>query len=440
MKCLSAVAYLFALVHGFVYAGDEKPTSGDREARIASLKKNAAPWRTIDPNDDDFADLAPIGKAIGDARLVWLGEQTHGDGATIHAKIRLIKYLHQKLGFDVIAFESGLYDCRKAWELLKEGKMDPGDAVRHGVFGIWTESEQFQPLIAYLGKQAGGEKPLELAGFDSQFTAKASSKFLVDELAAFLGKLPADDAQKAIHKTVIASVGKLAKAESLDIVAAANFKQCREALEKHKAGVPAAELAFWKQFLDSAAANGESMAAFKGKENKRAGNLRDAQMAQNLIWLAKTAYPERKILVWAASFHTMRNSTNVDRIGAREKKLTPVYQGTVTMGDEASKVLGKETYSIAFVAAEGEFQTPFMPKPGKLARVRDGSFEDLMVKAGHENAFVDLRHLADDGAWLNKRLVARPLGNADLEADWPQVFDGFVFTKRMFGSARVKKG
>src|SRR5580765_7760964 len=98
MKCLSAVVVLFAFVDGFRIAGDEKPASVDREARIAYLKKHAAPLRSIDPNDDDFSDLTPVGKAIGDARLVWLGEQTHGDGATIHAKIRLIKYLHQKLG------------------------------------------------------------------------------------------------------------------------------------------------------------------------------------------------------------------------------------------------------------------------------------------------------------------------------------------------------
>jgi erythromycin esterase-like protein len=30
------------------------------------------------------------------------------------AKVRLIKYLHQEMGFDVIAFESGLYECFQA--------------------------------------------------------------------------------------------------------------------------------------------------------------------------------------------------------------------------------------------------------------------------------------------------------------------------------------
>src|SRR5947199_3209454 len=125
---------------------DEPATPPSREARVAWLKEHAIGLRSIDPADDDFSDLEPLRAAIGTARIVQLGEQSHGDGATFHAKARLIKFLHQKMGFDVLAFESGLYDCRKAWELLKAGK-DPHEAVPQGVFGIWTARKQFKPEI-----------------------------------------------------------------------------------------------------------------------------------------------------------------------------------------------------------------------------------------------------------------------------------------------------
>src|SRR5262249_31840131 len=130
-----------------------KSTTGDEE-RVAWLKSHAAAIRSIDPDDADFIDLEPFRRAIGDARIVLLGEQTHGDGATFHAKTRLIRFLHEKCGFDVLAFESGLYDCHKAWTLLREGKVSPAKAVANGVFAIWTQSEQVRPLIEYLGKQA----------------------------------------------------------------------------------------------------------------------------------------------------------------------------------------------------------------------------------------------------------------------------------------------
>ena len=79
--------------------------------RATSLILASHKLNSIDPNDTDFSDLAPIGKAIGRSRVVLLGEQSHGDGATIAAKIRLVKYLHEKCGFDVLAWESGIYGC-----------------------------------------------------------------------------------------------------------------------------------------------------------------------------------------------------------------------------------------------------------------------------------------------------------------------------------------
>ena len=43
-----------------------------------------------------------------------LGESGHGVAEFNHAKVRLIKFLHQQMGFDVIAFESGLFECFNA--------------------------------------------------------------------------------------------------------------------------------------------------------------------------------------------------------------------------------------------------------------------------------------------------------------------------------------
>lgn len=69
------------------------------------LKSHVAPIRSLAFDDTDFADLEPIGRAIGDARVVALGEESHGDGTAFRTKARIARYLHEKLGFDVIAFE-----------------------------------------------------------------------------------------------------------------------------------------------------------------------------------------------------------------------------------------------------------------------------------------------------------------------------------------------
>ena len=79
-------------------------------AKVTWLKTNQVPLRTIDPTDVNFEDLKPLKKSIGNSRVVMLGEQTHGDGAAFDAKTRLIRFLHEQMGFNVLAFESGLYN------------------------------------------------------------------------------------------------------------------------------------------------------------------------------------------------------------------------------------------------------------------------------------------------------------------------------------------
>jgi erythromycin esterase-like protein len=68
------------------------------------------------------------------ARIVFLGEEWHGSGATFQARNRVIRFLHERCGFNLLAFEGGLYDCRQAWEFLKEGKMPALDAASYGIF------------------------------------------------------------------------------------------------------------------------------------------------------------------------------------------------------------------------------------------------------------------------------------------------------------------
>ena len=65
---------------------------------------------SIEPQNTDFTDLSSLGNNIGEKKIVMLGEQ-HGDGSVILTKIRLVKYLHEKLGFNTIFFESSLSKC-----------------------------------------------------------------------------------------------------------------------------------------------------------------------------------------------------------------------------------------------------------------------------------------------------------------------------------------
>ena len=403
---------------------EETPDRDD--PRVAWLKQHAIPLRSIDPNDEDFTDLEPVGNLIGDSRIVQLGEQSHGDGATFHAKIRLVKFLHQKLGFDVLASEKGLYDRRKTWELLRGG-MEPYKASSHGVLG---------PLFEYIGRAAKGPRPLEPCGFGCFFYGGQDARdFLVKDVTALWDKLASAAPDADQRAAIVNTLTKLA-----------NFQQptpqerqrghnalaaWRNALEiaRPSDALPEAELAFWRQFVASTS----TFAAILGwgpdeLNSVERLNLRDPQMARNLVWLARTAYPKRKIIVWAASAHLARN-------------LLPTWvkeKVTAVMGHDVWKALAKETYTVAFTAAEGECTLMVMGslKAWQLPPPAPGSLEDLFVRAGFTDAFLDFRGLGPDGAWLKQKLIARPFAHHNDEANWTDMFDGIIFIKKMYGTTR----
>jgi erythromycin esterase len=159
-----------------------------KDARVKWLKRNAVGVRSVDPKDEDFHDLMPLKKVLRNVQIVMLGESTHGDGATFLGKTRLIKFLHQKMGFDVLVFESGLYEMSKVWESFRQGDHSLA-ALQQGLFTIWSGSDQIYPLFDYVVGKARTERPLELAGFDSQISGSASRKQLIKDLEAFLNEI-----------------------------------------------------------------------------------------------------------------------------------------------------------------------------------------------------------------------------------------------------------
>jgi erythromycin esterase len=390
------------------------------------LRRNAIPVRSIDPADEDFSDLQPLKRILGDSRIVMLGEQSHKDGATFRAKVRLIKFLHREMGFGVLAFESGLYDCAKAWELLKGGE-DPLRAAQRGVFAIWSRSEQVAPLFEYLGRQARSESPLELAGFDNQATGTASSDFLLTDLERLLdasGIQTGGDWPK--FKQGLRTLTSFEETKPPDAEVQRAFGKVLAAAAAGLRKRPSSpEAAFWLQVIESERTFAE-MTWRLANDDRAAKNLRDEQMARNLLWLARVRYPGKKIIVWAATYHEVRNPEALEPLA----DLPPTfYRGVKTMGDEVWKVLRGQVYTLGFTAYDGEFGRP--GRSTRLVPAREGSLEDLLNRAGHPFAIVDLRKPAPGGEWLRRKLVARPLGYTDMQADWTRVVDGMVFTRTM---------
>ena len=104
-----------------------KPQPAGEEV-TAWLKANALPLATTEPGSG-FRDLEPLRSIIGDARIVSLGEATHGTREFFQLKHRMIEYCVSQLGFTVIGFEAAYGEALAVNDYVLHGKGNAKDAA-----------------------------------------------------------------------------------------------------------------------------------------------------------------------------------------------------------------------------------------------------------------------------------------------------------------------
>ena len=393
----------------------------ERDPRVAWLAAHAVRLRTIDPHDDDFADLEPLRKTLAGVRVVMLGETDHGDGTTFLAKTRLIRFLHERMGYDVIIFESGLYDCTKAQERLAAGE-PARTALPLCLFKVWMDSREFQPLVGYFDAQRKAQHPFELAGFDCQFSGDAPEQ-------SFLADLHAQGFADPLVERIIPKLNDSTwEVETNPRPPAEEQAAFVKTVERWRAS---AKSPYWQHVLENLRVFAEEEWRTKLSDNFVSSAMRDRQMGKTFVWLARERYAKRKIIVWAATFHDARNVRTIE-IGV--PMLRHLFAANTPMGEYAKNALGHELYSIGITASEGDFAKMASKSAKPLPVPSPGALEDLFARTGLTNAFVDFHHVPE---WMHSPMPAQLVRHVEGRADWTRIVDGVLYFRRMERSHRV---
>lgn len=170
------------------------------EAKLGAVRSwladNAIPLNSVEAGNG-FEDMQPLKKMIGEARLVLLGEATHGTREFSQLKHRMLEFLVNEMGFTIFGIEATMPEAFDVKEYVLTGNGDPAKALAGLYFLAWY-TEEVLDMIRWMREynaDPSHEKKLKFYGFDMQ-NAPRACKVMIN----YLGKVDPEQAT-ALEKT-----------------------------------------------------------------------------------------------------------------------------------------------------------------------------------------------------------------------------------------------
>ncbi|SNS11072.1 erythromycin esterase family protein [Actinoplanes regularis] len=126
---------------------------------------NAIGIATLEP-DAALDDLEPLRALIGDARIVGIGESAHNVREYQQVRHRLVRFLVERMGFSIVALESGFSEGLAVDRWVRGGDGDEREVAEQGLTYRFGRTAETQRLLAWLREhnRLGGD--VRFAGLD----------------------------------------------------------------------------------------------------------------------------------------------------------------------------------------------------------------------------------------------------------------------------------
>lgn len=376
---------------------------------------------SIDPASTDTIDMQLLRTAIDDARIVMLGEQDHGDANTFLAKLRIIKYLHEKMGFNVIAFESDFFALNEGWAGLNKDSTSMVSFLNGNIFPIWTYCPAAAPLFrTYIPQSFSTINPLQVTGFDDQMILSYSGKYLKGKLDSVFRSLELPLTKDPGYADLFATIDSLRSSYGVQKSLSASYARWESKIAqiRYEIGKLLPPDDFWVRVIDNLISETNAFQVFD-RNHQDALRTRDYQMAENLLWLANKKYPNEKIIVWAANYHIARYADSAS-----------IKKNLATMGHYFSKMsTAPKTYILGFDSYQGTAGR-LGYKPYSISKPRKKSFENW-IPSNWAYAFVDFKNWQERHSPNATKFFMKGLGHMSFETNWQHYYDGVFFIREM---------
>ena len=377
---------------------------------------------------DESTSFEQIKNAVKDRRIVILGEAGHADGRTFEIKSKLIKYLNANNEYDVVLEGMGFLDGAVLQGVLPPLCIDSNYLdVANAWNPLWSQTKEASSLV-----EAMCSGKVRYWGMDCN--PSLSDYFLIPYLLASSPNVSsvlggnAFDSLMAIHDRMMGMDTTLMHNE-LDYFDS-KMNQVQKALEEE---TDLEKKAILDMAIDNALAfSGQVRLGFTDWDAQNEGiNIRDRQMAENVIWYLNH-FPERKVIIWTANFH---GAKQINQIKYGKEPDPELYNKYVLLGEHLEKTFPKQVYSLAFTSGggtEGYFYTN-----DSTAIVPDStSMEFQLRQLGMEYGFCDLSRKKD---WADMAFNSTILGYDCKPGKWAKIFDGIFYLKENYKAHEIDR-
>ncbi|MBC8145247.1 MAG: erythromycin esterase family protein, partial [bacterium] len=394
-----------------------------------------------------FDDMARLGKLIGKAKIVALGEATHGSREFFQFKHRMLEFLVREMGFTVFAIEASASACLNINDYVM-GRTDSGAAALDSQ-GYWTwNTVEVMDMINWMrayNRSVTVERRVSFVGIDMQVNAEAYKRLITylyrvdSELAIRMDSLPRPWGVRREHyDNSIEGISSLAfdadSASSSMLHFATMRKQYASGLHEMtlraddmvaRSSMSEFDTAFFhlsilNQYIDAFAPDAKP-------------GVRDQYLADNLARYVRESGPTARVVLWAHNAHIRKGEG----------------QGVKWMGNRLNEKFRDQYYAIGLTFDQGAFQSRDVGTDGKsqLAEFTIGSaphhmLEWYLASTRRELFFIDLRNTerksVDVVNWLAAPHYLRSVGSTYANELGPTFveyipsrdFDGLVFIRR----------
>ncbi len=397
------------------------------------LYSNQFNIKTIDLNEGENSDFHFLKNIIGNSEIVLLGEQDHGDGTTFIAKAKIIKYLHEEMGFNVLAYESDFYDCNIKGNQFKNKNIPITELIKC-LWGFWTTGNEIQPFYEYLKHQNDSDNPIHITGFDCQYTnGKKQNKFIEDYLEFIKNSVSPDKVNSNVQESFLKIVSEFFS-KPFEYKFSNKFKTIFFDTIDKLISIEKSDVSSIDNFFIQEMKNLRGFAEYKWSSENNKHISRDAQMADNFKWLFEHKYKGEKIIIWAHTFHTLKNCSYIfsnEVVAEYEAEGINLNWIGHLMGEILYREYTEKIYSIGFIAYNGEFNN----------KAFQGNFTDTEKIVSEENSLEKVIHSKQinygfinlKNAHISKFLMSGDCHNEATKSDWKNVFDGLFYIDEMSG-------